>query len=525
MEELSLEEAKRTKFVPVDIDTAIQLTGFGWFHCGLVLVCGACFMSAGFQNGLNAYILPAAQCDLGLSSGEKGALNAAFIMGSVCGTFVWGSLADTVGRKHVLVASLLIDSVVTLLSSFVQAYQLFAVCRFFSGFIIGAPSCLVFPYLSEFHTASRGSASICLVGFFWTLSWVLLPALAWVVIPITWAYHAPHFVFNSWRLFVAMLSVPSLISALSLLLLFPESPQFLHASGRSGAALAVLQHMFSKNTGRPAAQYQVRELKRMPRASVQCDTEGQQPHCKLQLVENIVRELLHQAKRLLVAPLLPHTALCAVLLFTNMFGYFGLGLWLPELFNRLETFYATHPNESISVCELSRISQLNASLEDLSTGPKCSGNMVESYMFVNNMIIGAACMLGNILSSLLAGSLGLKAISITTMIIAGCSGISVYFMRSSVQNLIVSCVFLACISTANFVLTGIVVEIFPTSIRGMATCFAILSGRIGAIVSNLIFGELLDISCEVPIFLVGSVVIGGGLLGFLLSKKQETGMT
>lgn len=39
------------------------------------------FLSAGLQNGVNAYILPAAGCDLQLSSEEKGFLNVAFLVG------------------------------------------------------------------------------------------------------------------------------------------------------------------------------------------------------------------------------------------------------------------------------------------------------------------------------------------------------------------------------------------------------------------------------------------------------------
>ena len=39
------------------------------------------FICVGFQNGINAYILPSAECDLDLTSEQKGLLNVAFLLG------------------------------------------------------------------------------------------------------------------------------------------------------------------------------------------------------------------------------------------------------------------------------------------------------------------------------------------------------------------------------------------------------------------------------------------------------------
>lgn len=96
---------------------------------------------------------------------------------------------------------------------------------------------------------------------------------------------------------------------------------------------------------------------------------------------------------------------------------------------------------------------------------------------------------------------------VTTMLLAGIFGFAIYFVQSSLQILMVSCMFSLMIGTANFVISSIVVDIFPTHVGAVAICMMTCFGRIGAIASNLTFGMLLDISCEVPIFLVGSIVI------------------
>lgn len=52
----------------------------------------------------------------------------------VIGSYFWGCLADTKGRKIVLIGALLMDGVIGLISSVVQSYIVFMLLRFFNGF-------------------------------------------------------------------------------------------------------------------------------------------------------------------------------------------------------------------------------------------------------------------------------------------------------------------------------------------------------------------------------------------------------
>lgn len=54
--------------------------------------------------------------------------------GMVVGSYIWGCLADIKGRKVVLIATLLMDGIVGVVSSFVQYFWIFLVFRFFNGF-------------------------------------------------------------------------------------------------------------------------------------------------------------------------------------------------------------------------------------------------------------------------------------------------------------------------------------------------------------------------------------------------------
>jgi len=59
--------------------------------------------------------------------------NVAFL-GMVIGSYFWGCLADTKGRKTVLIGALLMDGICGLLSSISQVYWLFMFLRFLNGF-------------------------------------------------------------------------------------------------------------------------------------------------------------------------------------------------------------------------------------------------------------------------------------------------------------------------------------------------------------------------------------------------------
>jgi len=47
------------------------------------------------------------------------------------------------------------------------------------------------------------------------------------------------------------------------------------------------------------------------------------------------------------------------------------------------------------------------------------------------------------------------------------------------------------------------------------------AARLGAMLGGLMFGLLLDVSCAVPILLVASLLVGGGLLGLLLPNTTR----
>nr|XP_050857004.1 synaptic vesicle glycoprotein 2A-like isoform X3 [Vespula vulgaris] len=465
-----------------DFEKAVRYCGYGRFHYGLMLLCGMMFLSVGFQNSINAYILPSAECDLNLSSADKGLLNVGFLVGGVISSVFWGIFADAYGRRNVLLVTFMVDSVFSIISSFSRSFNSLLIFRAINGFTIGAPGSLIYTYLGEFQSEKYRSKSICYVGFFWTLSWLILPGLAWIIIPLT------------------------------------ITIEFNVSQGKTEEALRILKKIYVINTGESEENYPVKVL--LSENTMNTRKEGSSLSA-FGLFTVLLKNIWSQIRSISSLPLLKYAILCWTIYFTNMFGYYGLGLWLPELFNRFEIYQKLHPNATITVCELIRKTEIlnHTSIKPttlnesvilfplMNETEKCVSTMDEK-VFTNALTINAVCLLGNIASGYFANRVGRRTIPVITMLTAGVFGFATYFVKSSLQILVVTCLFSLTIATANFVIGSVVVDIFPTHVGAIAICMMTCFGRIGAIASNLAFGMLLDISCEVPIFLVGSIVIG-----------------
>lgn len=119
--------------IKADFEQAIELTGYGKFHYLLLAICGLVSTSEEMDVISMSFILPSAQCDLELNTQTKGWLNSIIFIGMMVGAYVWGSIADTLGRRKVLIVISFMNAVCIVASSFSQTYMLFMIFRFLNG--------------------------------------------------------------------------------------------------------------------------------------------------------------------------------------------------------------------------------------------------------------------------------------------------------------------------------------------------------------------------------------------------------
>lgn len=70
------------------------------------------------------------------------------------------------------------------------------------------------------------------------------------------------------------------------------------------------------------------------------------------ILTSIESQAIHKSKQLFSSSFLRYTIIMVVINFTIQFGYYGLWLWFPELFNKLNLYYSANPNATVSVCEV-----------------------------------------------------------------------------------------------------------------------------------------------------------------------------
>lgn len=120
---------------PADFETAIAATGLGKFNLLMLLISIPSGWASVFDTKTMSYVAPVAQCDLELSLEDKGLLNAITYIGILSSGFIWGFLADTYGRKRLLVLCYLLDTVFIFLAGISQNFTMLLVTKYLAGFV------------------------------------------------------------------------------------------------------------------------------------------------------------------------------------------------------------------------------------------------------------------------------------------------------------------------------------------------------------------------------------------------------
>ncbi|KAG7273197.1 hypothetical protein CRUP_018001 [Coryphaenoides rupestris] len=206
----------------------MQDCGHGKFQWTLFVVLGLALMADGVECFVVAFVLPSAEKDLCLSNAEKGMLGLTVFLGMMVGAFVWGGLADKVGRRRCLIVALAINCVFAFLSSFAQGYGFFLFFRLFSGIGIGGSVPIVYSYFSEFLQMDKRGEHLSWLCMFWMVGGIYASFTAWGIIPrYGWGFSmGSEFQFHSWRVFVLVAALPAITSLVGLMFM-PESPRFL----------------------------------------------------------------------------------------------------------------------------------------------------------------------------------------------------------------------------------------------------------------------------------------------------------
>jgi OCT family organic cation transporter-like MFS transporter 3 len=174
---------------------------------------------------------------------------SSFFAGCLVGGFVLTTLADSVlGRKKMLLVSLVSMSVAGLLTALAPNVWAYAALRFLSGFarsIVGTCTLV----LSTELVGKKWRDTVSVAAFFcYTIGFLSLPALAYA------------FREESWRSMYFWMSVPCLFYATLLHFLAQESPRWLLVRGQKSDAIESLRQIAALDCGNTTTDLSMLEL-------------------------------------------------------------------------------------------------------------------------------------------------------------------------------------------------------------------------------------------------------------------------
>lgn len=329
-----------------------------------------------------SFVLPVSECDMQLSTREKGILSGAVYIGIICSSLVWGYLADTLGRKRVMQPTLFLSGLTTQLSIFVTDFHAFTVLRFLNGVLyvvkirlkmisdginyiyrsnsLSGSSATIYAYLGEFHCARYRSKVMMYSSVLFSIGCMLLPIIAWATINNSVSFELPiiGIEIKPWRQFLIVCAMPSLLCSISFFFL-PESPKFVLASGDQAGALQILERINRWNNGKHASPLNIKELYEEAGTITnrQQLTSDNKSNCC------IIQSIWTQIKPLFMGQHLETTFVASTMQFCIFFTASGLYMWFPDIVNRVTTSRYEQPDERIGICEIINRSQVDFTSE------------------------------------------------------------------------------------------------------------------------------------------------------------------
>ena len=499
-------------------DLLLEQAGTGSFHYQLLLLCGWANAADAIEILAASFIMTSAD-DLQLSDTDKGWVAAMVFLGMLVGGWVWGTLADRVGRRNCLIAALALNSLGGVLAAFVSNSGGLLLCRLIAGLGVGGSIPVIFTYFIEFLPTSQRGAYMVYLAWFWMVGAIFTAGLAWMIIPLDMS-SAVFIVrpFHSWRLFTLLCAAPSLLCAL-MLLFCPESPRFLLTVGKVTEAQAILTHMRKVN-GRGAKLegetewcglccISVKEgVRRGAYDAVESDDAEESDarfhrdlaalHTNTQTLEappevtlanflSAVRGAAYKTVEVFSEPHSASSVKLAIVWFGLSFGYYGITLWIPETFQRTK---ADGDDEGLTVYSAAFLS--------------------------------AACNLpGNVLSVYTVRSVGRSITLAVSIALSALCVLLVPFVHSTWSVTLILSLFTLVSVPAWNALNLSSTELYPTAVRSSAFGVMAAVGRSGAILGNLLFGLFIGSSVVVPMAITAAMLAASAISAWRLRETKD----
>ncbi|KAA3509878.1 MFS transporter [Agrobacterium rosae] len=222
---------------PITVEDGIRAAGVGAFQKRLFVIFGLVWAADAMQVLAIGFSAPSIAVSFGITVPQALQTGTLFFLGMLIGAFVFGRLADRIGRRPVLFIAIILDAIFGVASAFAPDLQWLLVARFLTGLGVGGTLPVDYAMMAEFLPSDRRGRWLVLLEGCWAIGTVALALLALVA-----GTHGG----EAWRTIFFVTGIPALIGIL-LRFYVPESPFYLNQQGRSEEARQVLQRVAKEN--------------------------------------------------------------------------------------------------------------------------------------------------------------------------------------------------------------------------------------------------------------------------------------
>ncbi|XP_073832107.1 synaptic vesicle glycoprotein 2B-like isoform X2 [Musca autumnalis] len=507
----SLEEA-------ITFSEALEKTGYGKFNYLVIIVAGLILANVLLETSAVAFYMPVAHCDLELTNFRKGLLSAIGYVGMIISSHLWGFLADTKGRKRVIMPTLIAGFVVTVISSFAMDFWTMLILRLINGIFVSGASATVYAYISEFHVDRTRSKAMMISSFIFAIGAMFMPFLSFAVINREWRLAIPFMglVYKPWRLFVIVCGIPGLVCGIAMLFL-PESPKFLLSINKEKETKEVLQQMYRINGGK--------EKLLIPHLISEEDVDTgieNSENKKSYGILSFLQTMWNQTVPLFQRKYIRSTAIVCITQFWLYVITNGLYMWFPYIINAMGEFMKNNPGQNEYLCQIVyyKHEHIDNNATDNSTFIDCPDKL-ENTTYMYSLLMEILYVSTFAVITVIVNRVSKKCIMVIMIIFCSSCGLAaIWLPYTSISAILYVMLFLVGISIN--VLGAATVDLYPTQLRAMAMCVSLMMGRIGSVIGTNIVGALIATSCEMTFYISCFAMLSCAILILFLPRSIST---
>jgi MFS transporter, AAHS family, 4-hydroxybenzoate transporter len=200
----------------IDVQEVFDTNPLSSYQTIVIVLCFLVVAIDGFDTAAIGFIAPVLKAEWGVSPVDLAPLFAAGLFGLMTGAFLFGPLADRIGRKPVLLFTTVFFGLATYASSFAADVQMLTVMRFITGLGLGGAMPAAITLTAEISPQPRRATLVTLMFCGFTIG-SAAAGIATSHVVAAWG----------WQGLLALGGVLPLLLSIGLFALLPESARYL----------------------------------------------------------------------------------------------------------------------------------------------------------------------------------------------------------------------------------------------------------------------------------------------------------